>query len=58
MKLGVQIGMILDCFCGVGGNVIAMAARSGCHVVCAVDIDKHKLDMLRCAFFLVCLLSN
>ena len=45
-KGGVSLGIILDCFCGVGGNVLALAERTNCKVVIAVDIDKTKLDML------------
>ena len=46
-KKGVQLGVVLDCFSGVGGNVIALAARTKCQVVYAVDLDAHKLAMLR-----------
>lgn len=42
-----QIGVVLDFFSGVGGNVISMAARTQCQVVYAVDIDSEKLRMLR-----------
>ena len=51
LKHDVRIGMILDCFCGVGGNVISMAARVDCQLVCAVDIDGRKLDMLRLTIY-------
>lgn len=43
----VRLGVVLDCFSGVGGNAIAMAAGTQCQVVCAGDIDARKLDMLR-----------
>jgi len=48
VKHNVRIGMIVDCFCGVGGNVISMAGRVDCQVVFACDIDRLKLEMLRC----------
>lgn len=42
-----QIGVVLDCFCGVGGNAIAIAAKLNCQVVVAVDCDPKKINMLR-----------
>ena len=47
VKHNVRIGVIVDCFCGVGGNVISMAGRVDCQVVMAGDIDRIKLEMLR-----------
>lgn len=43
--LSASHGVVLDCFCGVGGNAIALARQE--MFVIAVDIDYTKLSMLR-----------
>ena len=37
--------MIVDCFCGVGGNAIQFAFT--CNHVIAIDIDPHKIALAR-----------
>lgn len=37
--------IVLDAFCGVGGNSIALAARSEVDLVIAVDTDHSRLEM-------------
>ena len=40
-----RCGLVVDAFCGVGGNAIQFAKT--CDRVIAVDIDRNKIDMAR-----------
>ena len=44
-RFSVSPGVVLDCFCGVGGNAIAIARQQ--MTVIAIDIDYTKLGMLK-----------
>lgn len=44
-KLGGAV--VVDGFCGAGGNAIAFARRSSCRMVIAVDIDASRLQMAK-----------
>ena len=40
---------VLDAFTGCGGNAIAFARMPGCAAVYACDMDRHRLECVRCA---------